>query len=75
MLPSGYSTEVGDYILVALPTFLYFTAFTLIVNTWVVITSVDLTKLARESVKLVNRLSFIVNFLMYPLARSIRNIG
>lgn len=35
-LPSGVNGVVSDYVLVALPTFLYFTAFSLVVVSWYV---------------------------------------
>jgi hypothetical protein len=61
LLPTGYSTHLGDYILVVLPTFFYFTAFTQIVNAWVVISSVDITKLRQGTAALINRMTIMIN--------------
>jgi hypothetical protein len=65
LLPTGYSTEVGDYILVVLPTFFYFTAFTQIVNAWIIISTVDMTKLRHGTAAMINKLTITINLILY----------
>jgi hypothetical protein len=61
LLPTGYSTEIGDYIMVVLPTFFYFTAFTQIMNAWIIISTVDLTKLRQGTAAMINKLTIFIN--------------
>jgi len=67
LLPIGFNAKsaVSDYVLVVLPTFFYFTAFTIIVSLWAVVCLQPMVKSNLSFDKLVNRLNLIINTLLY----------
>ncbi|GAM18860.1 hypothetical protein SAMD00019534_020350 [Acytostelium subglobosum LB1] len=66
ILPSGKLSEsqVADYILVVLPTFIYFTAFTVIIVIWYIIVS---SKIHINFFSRFNQLVGIINVVLYVL--------
>jgi len=67
IIPSGLlqGNAVGDYILVVLPTFMYFTAFTIIISLWYMIVKTKTT--GRNLVKRLQMVIFTINVILYLL--------
>ncbi|KYQ90980.1 hypothetical protein DLAC_07869 [Tieghemostelium lacteum] len=67
ILPSGSlsNNPVGDYILVVLPTFIYFTSFTIIVVLWYII--IKAKAKTRDLLKQVTYVVLIINIILYLL--------
>ncbi|KAF2075202.1 hypothetical protein CYY_003507 [Polysphondylium violaceum] len=67
VIPSGtlQGNAVGDYILVVLPTFMYFTAFTIIISLWYMIVKTKST--GRNLVKRLQMVIFTINVILYLL--------
>eukprot|EP00026_Physarum_polycephalum_P002471 Phypoly_transcript_02478.p1 GENE.Phypoly_transcript_02478~~Phypoly_transcript_02478.p1 ORF type:complete len:754 (+),score=101.93 Phypoly_transcript_02478:402-2663(+) len=61
LMPAGISSAVLNYVLVILPTFFYFTAFTLAVIIWAVLSSNVLLKPLEQ----IKRVGCIVNLFLY----------
>ncbi|KYR01438.1 hypothetical protein DLAC_01419 [Tieghemostelium lacteum] len=68
ILPQGniidQSANVGEYILVVLPTFLYFTSFTIVVVIWYTLTT---NSFSSNLFKRMYRLIFLINLVLYIL--------
>ncbi|GAM23921.1 hypothetical protein SAMD00019534_070960, partial [Acytostelium subglobosum LB1] len=64
MLPSGtlYSFEASDYVLVILPTFIYFTSFSFILALWYIIISSDMLQ---NYMKRLKRIIIVLNGVLY----------
>jgi len=67
LLPGGLNLKfiVSDYILVVLPTFFYFTAFTIIVSLWAVVCLQPMLKGNFSFDSIVRRLTLIINVILY----------
>jgi len=65
LVPLGFSSIVADYILVVLPTFFYFTGFTIIVSLWAVVCLQPMIKSNLSFEKIVNRLTLGINIVLY----------
>jgi hypothetical protein len=65
LVPTGFSTIVTDYILVVLPTFFYFTGFTIIVSLWAVVCLQPVLKSDLSFDKIVNNLNLGINVVLY----------
>jgi len=65
LVANGFESTVTDYALVALPTFFYFTAFSIIVVLWAVVASKRFTNDVTAFKKVINRSLIIVNGLLY----------
>jgi len=67
LLPGGLNlvSIVIDYVLVVLPTFFYFTAFTIIVSLWAVVCLQPMMKSNTSFDTLVRRLTLIINIILY----------
>ncbi|EFA74821.1 hypothetical protein PPL_11854 [Heterostelium album PN500] len=69
ILPSGRltsGTNVGEYILVVLPTFLYFTSFTIVLVIWYILANIK-ASLANNLTTLINRMVIVINIILYLL--------
>ncbi|EGG20802.1 hypothetical protein DFA_00667 [Cavenderia fasciculata] len=61
-LPSG--PNVGEYILVVLPTFLYFTSFTIVITIWYILSNTNIT-MYQNVFKVINKLILVSNSVLY----------
>jgi hypothetical protein len=65
-LANGLESQTGDYILVVLPTFLYFSSFVQLIATWIALATFSLNSLS-NSPRFVTQLTLIVNIVLYAL--------
>ncbi|KAK5576726.1 hypothetical protein RB653_007870 [Dictyostelium firmibasis] len=66
VLPSGIITEtttVGNYILVVLPTFLYFTAFTIVIVIWYMLSNAS--SFSNDIYSRINTMVLLINIVLY----------
>ncbi|KAN0034967.1 hypothetical protein ACTFIV_001507 [Dictyostelium citrinum] len=66
ILPNGIITEtttVGNYILVVLPTFLYFTAFTIVIVIWYMLSNAS--SFSNDIYGRINMMVFLINVVLY----------
>jgi len=66
-IANGFESQVGDYVLVALPTFFYFTAFSIIVVLWAVVASKRFTNDVQSFKNVINKLLIGVNIVLYAI--------
>jgi hypothetical protein len=65
LITKGFDSQLGDYALVALPTFFYFTAFTIIVVLWAVVACKRFTNDVKKFERMIHRSVFGINAVLY----------
>ena len=67
ILPFGFQTKIQDYLLAALPTFFYFTAFTLMISSWIAITVQSVADLRKSPQRMTTVIIVVSNIVLYAL--------
>lgn len=67
LLPETISSPIADYILAVLPSFIYFSAFSIVISVWGVIAMADTVARRNKVTQYVDRVFIVLNIILYAI--------